>query len=106
MNNDNVFKALSDNNRRQILKLLRKSGGMTAGEIAKQFSIAQPTVSEHLKILKHSGLLSSERKGQYIEYALNASILEELIEVFFDLLPKKTDTNPDSLERSPIKENK
>ncbi len=86
MNNDNVFKALSDVNRRKIIKLLRKNVEMTAGEIADEFDISKPAISEHLKILKNAGLVFSNKRGQYIEYSLNTSIFEEILEFFMAFL--------------------
>jgi DNA-binding transcriptional ArsR family regulator len=65
MLSDKVFKALSDANRRKIINLLRKKD-MTAGEIAEQFDISKPSISEHLKILKNAELISSEKNGQFI----------------------------------------
>lgn len=89
MNNDNVFKALSDENRRKIIRLLRKNSEMTAGEISGHFGISKPAISEHLKILKNAGLVFSEKKGQYIEYTLNTSIFEEILEFFLAFLSEK-----------------
>ena len=82
MNNDSVFKALSDVNRRKIIRLLRKNEEMTAGEIAEEFAISKPAISEHLKILRNAGLVFSIKKGQFVEYSLNTSIFEEIMEFF------------------------
>ncbi len=73
-----LFKALNDETRRQILELL-KAGEMTAGEIADRFEISKPSISHHLDILKRAGLISGEKKGQFIEYSLNTTILEDLL---------------------------
>jgi len=78
MYNDKVFKALADQTRRSIVNLLRKKE-MTAGEIANNFDISKPSISEHLKILKNADLVESEKKGQYVIYFLNTTILEEVI---------------------------
>ena len=78
MVNDKVFKALSDKNRRKIIDLLKKKE-MTAGEIAKQFNISKPTISEHLKTLKNADLIQSEKNGQFITYFLNTSVLEDFL---------------------------
>lgn len=78
MVNDKVFKALSDANRRKIIDLLKKKE-MTAGEIAKNFNVSKPTISEHLKILKNADLIQSEKNGQFITYFLNTSVLEDLL---------------------------
>jgi len=74
--NENVFKAMSDKTRRKIIELL-KDGPKTAGEISKQFSSAQPTISRHLNILKNANLVIDQREGTFIIYRLNATILQE-----------------------------
>ena len=85
MLNDVVFKALSDANRRKIIRLLRK-GDMSAGEIAGHFKISKPSISEHLKILKNADLIGSEKNGQFIKYFLNTSILEDIISYFMGII--------------------
>lgn len=75
---NDLFKALNDETRRQILELL-KERDMNAGEIADAFNISKPSISHHLDILKRAELISSEKKGQFIEYSLNTSILEDLL---------------------------
>lgn len=75
---NDLFKALNDETRRQILELL-KERDMNAGEIADAFKISKPSISHHLDILKRAELISSEKKGQFIEYSLNTSILEDLL---------------------------
>ena len=73
-----VFKALNDETRRQILDLLKEKD-MNAGEIADNFNISKPSISHHLDILKRAGLISSVKNGQFIEYSLNTTILEDLL---------------------------
>ena len=85
MNNDNVFKALSDPNRRKILKLLRKQVSMKAGEISDSFTISKPAISEHLKILRNAGLIFSEKQGQFVVYSLKTGIFEEIIGFLYDI---------------------
>ncbi|NFN62477.1 winged helix-turn-helix transcriptional regulator, partial [Clostridium botulinum] len=65
MSFNDAFKALSDNTRRKILDLLNEKD-MTAGDIADYFQITKPSISHHLSILKQAGLVSDERKGQFI----------------------------------------
>ena len=52
---------------------------MNAGEIAAHFNISKPSISHHLDILKQADLITSEKKGQCVEYSLNTSILEDLL---------------------------
>ena len=75
---NSIFKALNDETRRQIVELL-KERDMNAGEIADEFNISKPSISHHLDILKRADLLTSQKKGQFVEYSLNTSILEDLI---------------------------
>ncbi len=86
MAQDDVFKALADPTRRKIIGLLRERDSMTAGEIAEQFPISKPAVSDHLKVLRNAGLIYAEKQGQFINYQLNATVLQELAALLLDLL--------------------
>lgn len=66
---EKVFQALSSTIRRKILAYLSGSD-MTAGEISGRFDISKPSVSKHLSILENAGLISGNKKGQYIHYHL------------------------------------
>ncbi len=85
---NDTFKALSDPSRREIIRLLRERN-MTAGEIADHFDMTKPSISHHLSILKNAGLLTDERKGQNIIYALNTSVFEEVVRMLLDLFDSK-----------------
>lgn len=65
----NVFKALADPTRRQILQDLR-SGELSAGEITNRFTISAPSISRHLSILKGAGLVTERRNANRIMYSL------------------------------------
>jgi len=80
-----VFRALGDPTRREILNLL-KSGDLTAGEIAERFPLAKSTLSGHFNVLKSAGLIVSERKATTIVYSLNVSAFEEALTAVMDLL--------------------
>ena len=64
-------------NRREILRLLR-DGAKTAGEIGSHFDMTGATVSHHLSVLREAGLISDDRRGKYIYYELNLSVLDEI----------------------------
>ncbi|HET7612906.1 MAG TPA: autorepressor SdpR family transcription factor [Gemmatimonadaceae bacterium] len=74
-----VFRALSDPTRREILDLLR-SGPRTSGEIADRFHTSWATVSRHLSVLKDAGLILAERDGQHVVYELNTTVFQEVVE--------------------------
>ncbi len=73
-----TFKALSDPTRRKILDIL-KTGGCTAGEIGSQFDMTAATVSHHLAVLRGAGLVDQEKRGKYIYYELNMTVLDEMV---------------------------
>ena len=80
-----VFKAISDVTRREILSLLSK-GDMTAGEIADKFNMSKPSISKHLDILRDAELVTSEKKGQYVIYSINTTVLQQVLGGFLDLI--------------------
>ena len=82
---NNIFKALSDPTRRQILELLKEQP-MNAGEIAEYFNITKPSISHHLSILKNCDLIMDERQGQNIVYSLNSTIFQDMIKWFYDFM--------------------
>ncbi len=82
---DKTFKALSDPNRRKILKLLREKD-MSVSEMLKHFDFTQASLSHHLDVLKRADLVLDERKGQFIFYSLNVSVFEELVSGILDML--------------------
>ena len=80
-----VFRALSDPTRREILMVLR-SGDRSAGEIADRFPLARSTLSGHFNVLKAAGLVVTERRATTIVYSLNASAFEEALGALMQLL--------------------
>jgi DNA-binding transcriptional ArsR family regulator len=60
---DAVFSALGDPTRRRIVERLARRP-LTVGEIASGFSISQPAISKHVKILEEAGLLTREVVGR------------------------------------------
>lgn len=85
-----TFKALSDPTRREILNLLKR-GPMTAGEIVEQFDMTGASISHHLSVLKHAGVIDDEKKGKYICYYLNSSVLDDVLNWLLSLKGDTTD---------------
>ena len=73
-----TFHALSDPTRRRILDIL-KSGAKTAGDIGSEFQMTGATMSHHLSILRKAGLINDERRGKFIYYELNLTVLDEVL---------------------------
>lgn len=93
-----AFKAIADPTRREILHLLRKEE-MTAGDVAARFDMTKPTMSHHFSVLKDAGLISSRREGQTIWYALNTTVLEDVLAWTLDMARSGTDNKADKGER-------
>lgn len=81
---DEVFKALKDPTRRRILQLLRGSD-LTAGAIAAEFAMSKPSISHHLDLLKRADLVTVERRGQFLHYRLNTTVVEDLLRWVIEL---------------------
>jgi DNA-binding transcriptional ArsR family regulator len=88
MTPNEVFKALSDPTRREILRLLR-SDDLPAGEIASRFDAGWSTISHHLGVLKDANLVQVERQGQSLIYSLNATVLHEALAELMGWFGKK-----------------
>lgn len=82
-----VWGALSDKTRREILTLL-KSRPHTAGELSDQFDLTAATVSHHLAVLKEAELVTARRRAQTIIYSLNAAVLQDML-VFLTRVARK-----------------
>jgi len=72
------FKALADPTRIRILNLLAANrGAVCVCDIVKHFPIGQPTISHHLKILRDTRFVQSERRGTFMYYRVNRNCLGE-----------------------------
>lgn len=69
-----ICKALGDANRLRIVKML--SDGEKCGcELLEAFSITQPTLSHHMRILCDCGLVKARKEGKWTHYALDCTTL-------------------------------
>lgn len=72
-----VFKAFCDENRLQILDLLR-FGERCACSLLEELHISQPTLSHHMKILCDAGVVAVRREGKWSHYSINPSGIERV----------------------------
>jgi ArsR family transcriptional regulator len=72
-----LFKVLGVDTRIRIIELLKQRGPLGANEMSELLGITASAVSQHLKILKHAGLVRNERKGYWIPYEINPDALEK-----------------------------
>ncbi|WP_406694585.1 autorepressor SdpR family transcription factor [Singulisphaera sp. Ch08] len=81
---NDVFKALSDPTRREILRLLR-GGERTAGELAEHFAMTKPSMSHHFAVLKEAELIRSRRDGKQIYYTLDTTVIQDVLVWIHDM---------------------
>lgn len=87
MSADRIFEALASRPRREILAYL-SSQELTASEIGQRFEMSAPAISRHLSVLASAGLVSSERRGQFVHYRLTPDSLVNTLSGFaFEVCP-------------------
>lgn len=94
MDYETVFKALGEQTRIRIVKLLSVKP-MYVCELEAVLEMSQPRVSQHLKILRHAGLLHMRKEGQRAVYSLREETFEEWICGFTDFLKRPLETIPE-----------
>lgn len=75
---DQLFAALANSTRREVLRLLREQGPQPVQALADHFAMRRPSLSEHLKVLREAGLVSEERAGRQRIYRLEAAPLADV----------------------------
>ena len=88
MRSQHVFKALADPTRRDILRMLRRKA-LTAGEIGEAFPMTKGSLSHHFNILKEADLVRCERRGQYLLYSLNTTVVEDVMSLLAEVFGGK-----------------
>ena len=80
-----IFKALSDENRIRILKMLR-SGEKCACKLLEELNISQPTLSHHMKILCDAGIVNGRKDGKWTHYSMCCEGVRKVRALMKDLL--------------------
>jgi len=73
-----IYSALADHTRRDIIELLASNGKSSVTDISKNFQMSQPAISQHLKVLREAKLVDMEKRAQQRMYTINPYALEEL----------------------------
>jgi len=89
-----IFKALCDENRISILKLLQ-NGECCACELLEKMQLSQPTLSHHMKILCDSGIVIGKKQGKWMHYSISPSGTQ-LAKECFDELTKINENSIDN----------
>ena len=80
-----IFKAFCDENRLQILELLR-GGERCACSILEEMKITQPTLSHHVKILCDSGVVVGRKEGKWMHYSISEDGLEQVMNYLNEIM--------------------
>ncbi|GAA4014790.1 autorepressor SdpR family transcription factor [Deinococcus rubellus] len=94
-----VFKALADPTRREILRELR-GGERTAGELAELFPLTKSTLSGHFAVLKAADLVQTEKRGTSVLYRLNTTVFQDVLSGLLGLFGEP-ETVPHKREAKP-----
>ena len=82
-----IFKALSDENRVEILIMLSK-GEKCACKLLEELEVSQPTLSHHMKILCDSKLVNARKEGRWMHYSLSQEGINEISNYISDVFGK------------------
>ena len=74
---DRTFRALADGTRRSMIHALARGEARSASELGRQFRSAQPTISNHLKVLERAGLIERTIEGRIHRFRLRQRPLQE-----------------------------
>ena len=77
---DDVFRALADASRRELLDRLRAENGQTLGELCARLDMTRQAVSKHLAILENTNLVTTMRRGREKLHYLNPVPIHEIAE--------------------------
>ena len=80
-----IFKALGDENRIRILKLLR-SGEKCACKLLEELNISQPTLSHHMKILCDAEIVNGRKEGKWMHYSISTEGVHNIQMLLQELL--------------------
>lgn len=73
-----LCRALGTAIRLDMVRLLAERGRLCAGEFTGRYDVSQPTISHHLRVLRQAGLVTAERCGTHVYYALDRKKLAML----------------------------
>lgn len=108
MTPNELFSLLSDDTRLRCLMLLKKEGELCVCEISQIIESVQPKISRHLALMRNSGLVSDERRGQWVYYSLSPSLpgwAHKIIESTLDNLMKEEPFHSDLKKINSLRKN-
>jgi ArsR family transcriptional regulator len=84
-----IFKALSDPTRLRLVKLLNdQDNALCVNALSERLGVTQSAVSQHLRVLKQAGLVTSERRGYHVHYEIDRTRLSQYKALLVNALGK------------------
>jgi DNA-binding transcriptional ArsR family regulator len=93
-----MFSALAEPTRRDIIELIARKGGLPATEIYDNFDVSHPAISQHLQVLREAKLVMVEKLAQKRIYTLNPKTINEF-EKWARHMTKEWDVRLDALDK-------
>jgi DNA-binding transcriptional ArsR family regulator len=84
-----AFTAMGDEHRQRILLTFEKGERLNVGQIVEVSTLSRSAVSHHLKLLKESGVLDSEKQGKEVYYWINKPFLEQSLHAVLGYIREK-----------------
>jgi len=81
-----ILRALNHKLRQQVIKTIHENKRITVTQLYVKLRLEQSVASQHLAILRHAGILSTERDGKFIFYSINFSRMEAINEFVKNLV--------------------
>ena len=72
-----TFKVLAGESRIRIIELLKRKGPLCVTDVSEALGMTPSAISQHLKALRHAGLVRNERKGYWTRYDVDPAALEQ-----------------------------
>lgn len=88
----NIFKALSDETRLRVIKLLQERE-LCVCELMQVLNMSQPRISRHLSVLKNAGLVDDRREGKWVHYSLRDGTENDEVNAIVKTLSKMANNN-------------
>ena len=85
-----AFTALGDEHRQRILLTFEPGERLNVGQIVEVSTLSRSAVSHHLKLLRESGVLQSEKQGKEVYYWIDKAFLEQALESVLEFIRAKT----------------
>jgi DNA-binding transcriptional ArsR family regulator len=73
-----MFYALAEPTRREIIEMLAKNGQLSATDISEKFPVSPPAISQHLKVLREANMVRMKKQAQRRLYQINPQAMREL----------------------------